>query len=189
MFAEPDAAAGVLRSNMRRCIALLAWLAVAACSSSTTAAHPTTSPSVNRLPTSAAEIVPGGCGGTHVYKGGEPGWLDEAGGHNNPTGLPYTIADPATAAGFLFAYPLRAGNVSNPNNKILWVVGIPRGGSDLHVTGHPQNAITPTIDQSFPADSSPGEIYPSIVDVPTAGCWHFDLSWGKNKTSVDLVYA
>jgi len=28
----------------------------------------------------------------------------------------------------------------------------------------------------------------TIVDMPTAGCWHFDLSWGKNKTSVDLVY-
>jgi len=24
--------------------------------------------------------------------------------------------------------------------------------------------------------------------MPTAGCWHFDLTWGKNKTSVDLVY-
>ncbi len=108
--------------------------------------------------------------------------------NNNPKGLPYFITSPASAAGFLFAYPLRAGSVSNPNNKILWVVGVPRDGSDLHVTGHPQNATTPTMDQSFPANSSPGEIYPSIVNVPTAGCWHFDLSWGKNKTSVDLVY-
>src|SRR6266566_2920438 len=132
---------------MRRCIAVIAWLAVAACSSSTAAAHPSPSPS------------------------------------------PSVNRQPASAAGFLFAYPLRAGSVSNPNNKILWVVGVPRDGSDLHVTGHPQNATTPAIDQTFPANSSPGEIYPSIVNVPTAGCWHFDLSWGKNTTSVDLVYS
>ena len=170
---------------MRRCIALIAWLAVAACSSSSSAAAtPRPSPS----PITAAAIVPGGCGGTQVYKGGVPDWLNGAGADNNPTGLPYFITDPPNAAGFLFAYPLRAGNASDPNNKILWVVGIPRGGNPLHITGHPQNATTPTIDQAFPANSSPGEIYPSIVDVPTAGCWHFDLSWGKNKSSVDLVY-
>jgi len=140
------------------------------------------------MPTSAAESVPGGCGNTQVYRGGEPDWLTTAGANNNPSDQPYFITDPPTAAGFLFAYPLRAGNVSNPNNKILWVVGIPREGSDLHVTGHPQDATTPKVDQTFPANSSPGEIYPSIVDVPTAGCWHLNLSWGKNAASVDLVY-
>jgi hypothetical protein len=172
---------------MGRCIALIAWIAVAACSSSPAAATSRPSP-INRSPTAAAVPVAGGCGTTQVYRGGEPDWLNVAGEHNNPNGLPYFIADPPTAAGFLFAYPLRAGNASDPNNKILWVVGVPRDGSDLHVTGHPQNATTPTVDQAFPANSSPGEIYPSIVDVPNPGCWHFDLSWGKNKASVDLVY-
>lgn len=173
---------------MRRYIALIAWLAVAACASSTATAHPSPSPSANRSPSSVAVLAAGGCSTTQVYRGGEPDWLNVAGEHNNPTGLPYFITDPAIAAGFLFAYPLRAGNVSEPNNKILWVVGVPRGGNPLRVQGHPLNASTPTIDQTFPANSSPGEIYPSIVDVPTAGCWHFELSWGKNKASVDLVY-
>jgi hypothetical protein len=40
----------------------------------------------------------------------------------------------------------------------------------------------------LPPNSSPGEIYPSEVDVPSPGGWHFDLRWGKNKASVDLVY-
>ena len=141
------------------------------------------------MPTSAAVSVPGGCGTTQVYKGGEPDWLTTAGDNNNPNGVPYFITSPAIAAGFLFAYPLRAGSVSNPNNKILWVVGLPRDGNPLRVQGHPLAASSPTIDETFPANSSPGEIYPSIVDVPTAGCWHFDLSWGKNRTSVDLVYS
>ena len=83
---------------MRRCLALIAWLVVAACSSSTAAAHPSPSPSVNRMPTSAAETMPGGCGTTQVYKGGEPDWLTMAGGNNNPKGVPYFITSPATAA-------------------------------------------------------------------------------------------
>lgn len=174
---------------MRRFIALIAWLAVAACSSSTAAAHSSPSPSVNRQPTVAAQFVPGGCGLTQVYKGGEPDWLTAAGAGNNPSFLPYAISYPPTAAGFIFGYPLQVGPRANgAANKILWVVGIPRDGNPLRITGHPKNATAPAIDVSFPADSSPGEIYPSIVDVPSAGCWHFDLAWGTNRTSVDLVY-
>ena len=176
---------------MRRFIALCAWLAVAACSSSSAAA-PAPSPSPSRVvggsPSSVAVKMAGGCGGTQVYKGGEPAWLTQAGANHNPSFIPYTITTPPNAAAYLFAYPLRAGSVSDPNNKILWVVGMPRNGSPLHVAGHPLNSAAPAVDYSFPDNASPGEIYPSIVDVPTAGCWHFDLSWGPNSTSVDLIY-
>lgn len=179
---------------MRRLVAVFAWAALAACSSSSAAVitpspSPAPSPSVNRLPTSDAQIVAGGCGGTQVYKGGEPAWLTDAGAGNNPNDLPYAITYPPDAAGFIFGYPLRAGKPTNPSNKILWVVGIPRGGYDLRITGHPLNASTPTIDLRFPDNAGPGEIYPSGVDVPQAGCWHFDLAWGANRTGVDLVYA
>ena len=170
---------------MRRFIALGMWLAIAACSSSSAGAVLTRSPS----PSSGAQVVvAGGCGATPVYKGGEPAWLTRAGANHNPTYLPYAITDPPNAAAFLFAYPLRAGNVSDPNNKILWVVGVPRNGSPLHVAGHPLKAAAPTVDFSFPDNAGPGEIYPSIVDVPTAGCWHFDLTWGSSSAGVDLEY-
>jgi hypothetical protein len=103
--------------------------------------------------------------------------------------VPYVVATPAQAAGFLFGYPLRAGAaVENPNNKILWVVGQPRNGSDLAIAGHPVGAANPSITQAQPADSGPGEIYPTIVNVPVAGCWHFDLSWSGHKASVELLY-
>lgn len=170
---------------MRHLIALGAWLIFTACSSSSAAViTPSPSPSGS----GAAQAVAGGCGATQVYKGGEPAWLTRAGDNNNPTFLPYAIASPPSAAGFLFAYPLRAGDVSDPNNKILWVVGIPRDGSPLHVSVHPFNATAPKVDYTFPDNASPGEIYPSIVDVPSAGCWHFDLSWGPNETGIDLIY-
>jgi hypothetical protein len=91
------------------------------------------------------------------------------------------------AAGFLFGYPLKAGRPEG--NKILWVVGLPRNGSSLDVTGHPLNAVSPSIHLTFPANSNPGEIYPSGVNVPKPGCWRFDLAWDGHKTSIDLKYA
>ena len=29
---------------------------------------------------------------------------------------------------------------------------------------------------------------PSIVDMPQAGCWHLDLSWGGRTDSIDLEW-
>jgi hypothetical protein len=125
-----------------------------------------------------------------VYEGGIPSWLDDAGGHNNPAILPYVLAVPAkSAAGFLFGHLLRAGHPQNPSNKILWVVGYPREGESLSITGHPLEATTPTVSGTWPANSGPGEIYPSGVDVPRAGCWHFDLAWSGHQASVDLIYS
>jgi hypothetical protein len=46
----------------------------------------------------------------------------------------------------------------------------------------------PVITVERPADSGPGEIYPTIVDVPFPGCWHFSLHWGPNQDAVDLLY-
>jgi hypothetical protein len=98
------------------------------------------------------------------------------------------MAVPDSAAGFLFARPLRSGHPENPANKILWVVRTPRRGSALQLAGRPLGAAGPTVQQSQPADSSPGEIYPSIVDVPTPGCWRFTLRWATGRAEVDLDY-
>jgi hypothetical protein len=123
-----------------------------------------------------------------MLSGGIPAWLDAAGAQNNPSGLPYVLASPTNAAGFVFGYPLTAGPQQNHGNKILWVVGTPRNGSSLEITGRPLSALTPVVHVTQAANSSPGEIYPTIVDVPKPGCWHFDLAWAGNKTSVDLLY-
>jgi hypothetical protein len=74
------------------------------------------------------------------------------------------------------------------NNKILWVVAVPRDGRPLRLTGHPLGARTPAVSITQPANSAPGEIYPSIVNVPTPGCWHFTLSWNRQSDTVDLRY-
>jgi hypothetical protein len=136
----------------------------------------------------SATVLAGGCGSTPVMRGHVPAWLDEAGAHNNPDALPYVIADPPQAAGFIFGYPLRSGHPDTPTNRILWVVGLPRNGSPLVITSHPLRTAAPIVTQSQPDDSSPGEIYPSIVDVPDPGCWHVDLAWAGHHAAVDLVY-
>jgi hypothetical protein len=48
--------------------------------------------------------------------------------------------------------------------------------------------VTPTVHEVRPADSGPGEIYPDGVDVPSAGCWQFDLQWANSHARVELNY-
>ena len=151
---------------------LLALALATACS---TSAPPTPPPGAHR--------VAGGCGTTPLYRGAIPRWTPTA-----PVGLHYAIATPASAAAFVFGYPLRAGHPEDPSNKILWIVRTPREGKPLVIDGHPLGLSSPTIDLSRPADSGPGEIYPSIVDVPSAGCWHFTLQWATGRAELDLSY-
>jgi len=58
----------------------------------------------------------------------------------------------------------------------------------LTIDGHPLGATTPAVHEVLPANSGPGEIYPSFVDVPTAGCWQFDLRWATSHAQVELDY-
>ena len=61
-----------------------------------------------------------------------------------------------------------------------------RDGQPLRVTATLRDS---TVRTTVPATSGPGEIYPSIVDVPTAGCWRFALTWNGARASVGLRYA
>ena len=167
---------------MRGAVSVAVALVLMACSGQA-AARPTPSPIPAASPVAGAPV----CGSTVVVQGSTPKWLDDAGGHNNPSGLPYVIARPELAAGFLFAQPLRIGHPDNPANKILWVVRTPRTGP-LTIDGHPLGAATPTIHEVLPANSGPGEIYPSYVDAPTAGCWQFDLQWANSHAQVELNF-
>ncbi|HEX9096386.1 MAG TPA: hypothetical protein VF990_09820 [Candidatus Dormibacteraeota bacterium] len=170
---------------MRPAIAAAISLMLVACSGQAARQHRPAA--MEKTPTANAVAEAGSCGSTMVVQGSIPQWLDDAGGHNNPSGVPYVIAHPELAAGFLFAQPLRAGHPDDPANKILWVVRTPRSGL-LTIDGHPLGAATPTVHEILPANSGPGEIYPSYVDAPTAGCWQFDLQWANSHAQVELTY-
>lgn len=125
-----------------------------------------------------ATIVPGGCGSTLLFKGAAPVWM-----YNLE--FPYVLGTPPMVGGTIFGYPLRAGHPSNPANKILWEVDGPPYGS-LDITAHPVGQATPVVSQSV-GFLAGGEL-PSIVDMPQAGCWHFDLAWSGQRAAVELMY-
>jgi hypothetical protein len=135
-------------------------------------------------PVPGAAYTGGGCGATRLLRGAAPEWTSAA----NPPPIRYALAERGHVAGFLFGYPLMAGNPRPYSDKILWVVAYPRDGLPLRLTGHPLGAATPVVSSIWPADSSPGEIYPSEIIAPSPGCWQFTLSWNGHTDTVDLWY-
>ena len=172
-------------------VAVLAVILLGACvsgSSQPVAPSSRPTPTLRADIPAAAQPVTGGCGRTQAYQGPIPAWLERADGHNTPRGLPWVVGEPSSAAGFIFGYPLRAGHPSDPTNKVLWVVRTPRNGTALEIVAHPLGSSSPLLREQHPADSSPGEIYPDGMDVPTPGCWHFQLSWATGRAELDLEY-
>lgn len=122
-----------------------------------------------------------------IHRGAPPAWTAAAWSDSRPGfRIPYALASSDAAAAFFFAPKLRAGDPSNPANKILWVVRFPRDGNPLEITARLGRNPAKVVRISRPADSSPGEIYPSYVDLPTPGCWHLELAWGPHRAKVDV---
>ena len=181
-------------------LAAIAMVAAQACAAATPLppASPTRQPEAAAntaapalfVPTAAAKPTDGGCGSTTVFTGGIPDTLVKSTGDNAPSGVPYAVAHPATAAGFIFGSPLHVPSGDKGigySNKVLWVVGVQRTG-DLVIDGVPLGKSAPAVHYSFPANSSPGEIYPSGVDVPEPGCWAFTLRFAGQTAQIELEY-
>ena len=100
--------------------------------------------------------------------------------------MPYSLSSGDAAAAFWFAPRLRAGHPQNPSNKVLWVVRFPRNAHPLQVTARFGGDQAQVVRAIFPADSSPGEIYPSDIDLPQPGCWRLELAWGSHRASIDV---
>jgi len=100
----------------------------------------------------------------------------------------YAVSAGGNVVGVLFGYPLRAGRPENPANKILWIVRQPRRGQPLHIRAQPVGFSARGVATSWPPNASPGEIYPSIDNVPLPGCWRFTLRWAGHTDVVALRY-
>lgn len=89
------------------------------------------------------------------------------------------------AVALVFAEP-QAHRSDDGSNKILFVVDGPRKGQPLKIDGlMAEDGRSEKFETSQPADAGPGEIFPSIVDAPTAGCWRLRLKWA---TGTDDIY-
>ena len=156
--------------GMRRLVALgtLVTLFAGACSStpSPIKAAASAKPSVRSLP--------GGCAGTVLTDAIPPRWA-QGGWHvanAQRWPVPWAMASSGDALAFMWATQLVAGSsprADGTNNKVLWVVN---GTPDRFVVeGRPLGKARPEV-------TLPGG--PSIVDVPSAGCWTFRLTWGDS---------
>lgn len=127
--------------------------------------------------------VSGGCAGTQVYDG--PGPDASIGLESNPWALA-TPASSGIVAYFWHPSPgLIVANEPNGGTKILWVDHDVQA-STLVIDGHPAASATPAIHVLAPAASSPADNYPSSVDVPVPGCWHFDLTLGTAHATIAI---
>jgi hypothetical protein len=90
--------------------------------------------------------------------------------------------------GVVFGDPLRAPNVAGHGNKILWVARPVYTGS--HQSSDPDLKIHATLNGTSTAvdrviAGGPG---PSLVNMPSAGCWTFNLSWSGRSDRLALLY-
>ncbi len=172
-------------------VALSALLA-AGCTTSPPkrAAGPERTPAVPAAP--AVRPVAGGCAGTQVTRGGPPSWNPHPAGFTpGNTDGPWVVGRSNAITGYLYRDPLvapppRDGDLAN---KVLWFVRYPREDHPLRITARPLTGDRLPVSQRFAANSSPGEIYPTNLSVPRAGCWIFTLTWGKHSDTVGLDFS
>lgn len=146
---------------------------------------PSPVPTATTGATFSASALAGGCGDTPLWTGGGPEWTASA----DAGQLPFAVSHEGNLFAGLFAHPLRAGTApADPANKILWIVREPRDGQPLKLTIRPADGQAPVVSLEEPANSGPGEIYPSIVDVPTPGCWTVTAEWGGHRATLELAW-
>jgi len=96
--------------------------------------------------------------------------------------VPYVLGDAGDIVAILWAdhAPLTAPPRPDRNNKILWVS--PYGGTlriEATRTGSDRTVVRTV-------DGGPG---PSVIDLPSPGCWSLDLRWGGHRDHLRLGYA
>ena len=101
--------------------------------------------------------------------------------------ITYALGASDRIAAVVFGYPLLSPPGKTRSNKILWVShSAVRPLSDLKIRAQRMvgtKAIGPVVVRTV--DSGPG---PSIVDLPTAGCWRLGLTWSGKHDTLDLNY-
>jgi hypothetical protein len=156
-------------------LALLLFLAGGCTTSSTTTARVQTSPKA------AVHSFNGGCAGTVLTDAEPPLWAQGGWTKLTPWPVPWAFGTENTTVAYLFATQLVAGSsprVDGSQNKVLWEAKDSPSGANVLVEGHP-------FGESQPVVTIPGG--PSITDIPTAGCWTFQLSWTSAGTHTSTI--
>jgi hypothetical protein len=144
-------------------------------------------------PTPAAATPPAASGPTAAVAGGAPapgcppdvapaplpGWA--RGGFSPPDqAVPYVVGERGAILGVLFGQPFSAPPAPDHGNKILWVTRDPHPAGPLTITAELDGALT-----TREVPDGPG---PSLVDLPTPGCWRLTLAWPDHTDRVTVAY-
>lgn len=84
--------------------------------------------------------------------------------------------------GVPFGWPLRTVQPSGRNNKILWVASNITGSGPLKIVATREGSGE-TVTREVA--NGPG---PSIIDMPSDGCWRFDLEWTGGSDQMHVRY-
>jgi hypothetical protein len=116
-----------------------------------------------------------------------PGWA--RGGFSDPAvRLPHVLGASRKIAAILFGYPLLSPPPRDHTNKILWVSRTATDpSSDLRIAAQ---RMTGSRFVGSPVQrmvlGGPG---PSIINLPSSGCWRLMLRWSGQVDGLDLQYA
>jgi hypothetical protein len=144
----------------------------------TAAGSPAPSERTASLPPIAGPCV------SDVDMGVLPTWA-RAGFSDPEPAMPHVMSTSGDVVAILFGYPLSSPPRAQVNNKILWVL---RDGLDspVEISAQRMGAAIPAGEPvSRRLDDGFG---PSIVDLPTAGCWRLTLMFAGRTDSIDLEY-
>jgi hypothetical protein len=99
--------------------------------------------------------------------------------------MPYVLGhnDDIVAIVWVSHHPLVVPPAADRNNKILWVSRVVSGYGPLKIVAQlagTAQTVTRTV------EGGPG---PSKIDLPSPGCWSFDLTWGNHHDHLNLGYA
>ena len=132
----------------------------------------------------AAGRLAGACR-SHVREGVLPVWARAGFSRPRPR-MPYTLG----ASGRIAAIPfvsLDSPPAADHSNKILWVSRVqPRDGHDFAISAQRMNGTqrlgTPV---NRTLTGGPG---PSIINLPSPGCWRLTVQWSGWTDQLDLQY-
>jgi hypothetical protein len=120
-----------------------------------------------------------------VDKGVLPTWARTGFSDPRPK-LPHVLGERHEIAALIFGYPLRSPP-TRTSNKILWVSRrTVKPLSDLRISAQRMRGRRRAGRHVVRVvRGGPG---PSIVNLPSAGCWRLTLHWSGRTDQMDLVY-
>lgn len=100
--------------------------------------------------------------------------------------MPHVVGRSGAIVAILFAYPLQAPPPRTHNNKILWVSREPVDSvTSLRISAQLIDGTRLGKPVQRTVTGGPG---PSIVNLPSPGCWRLSLRWAGHTDSLDLPY-